>query len=100
MWICLLLVTMVTVTCAENIGNNVVNCAACQTVEQQVTSWDCKVNCEVTQGLNGESCLRHQNKKKKQTKTTNRIMKNLRPLNHFTCRIRIEDPVTKSWCDI
>ena len=54
MRICLLLVTMVTVTCAENLSNTVVNCAACRTVEQQVTSWDCKVNCEVTQGSNGE----------------------------------------------
>ena len=37
---------------AENNGNTLVNCAACQMV--QVQDWSCDVNCQVIKGNNGE----------------------------------------------
>ena len=43
--------------CAENTGNNVVSCAACRTVELQVESYKCDINCNFVGTINGEWLL-------------------------------------------
>ena len=35
-------------------SSSVVNCAACRSVQMQVDSWQCKVNCHVISGQNGK----------------------------------------------
>ena len=56
MWIagvCLLAFFQYVVVRAEETGNSLVTCTACQSVQAQIDNWSCDINCKVANGNNG-----------------------------------------------